>query len=264
MVRGPRQPPSPQRPHASVQVHSVVGGRGPVPRAVFQTRTFSVSLPPASLHQAEHTGPSVHEPRVRPLRLPSHLRSRVRRERDRAPQNQGEPSLDQRSGRADEPHDQGSHRQTLPLRLSRAATITPHRTGGQRSNFIGAYNYARRLKTLRGLRACARMWRRRTGETVSSIREASNAGDAAHRRGSTTMSGGGNGRPGRPAAFSDRLSHPSSSSPNAGPNSPNASKSIQPTTPRDQTLRDEHQWVPRGRSDPSRVAPPRDWRGWTS
>ena len=56
------------------------------------------------------------------------------------------------------------------------------------ADFIGAYNYARRLKTLRGL-----------------------------------------------TPFEPKVGE-ASSSPNSGPNSPNASGSIQPTTPRDQTL----------------------------
>ena len=47
---------------------------------------------------------------------PNALRHDLRGKRYRAPAHQTEPSVDQRSGREDEPHHQGSDRQTLPLR----------------------------------------------------------------------------------------------------------------------------------------------------
>ena len=64
--------------------------------------------------------------------------------RHRASPHQAEPSLDQRPGRAHEPHHQGSHRQTLPLRQ-------PRSTHAHLADFINAYNFAKRLKSLAGL-----------------------------------------------------------------------------------------------------------------
>jgi hypothetical protein len=46
----------------------------------------------------------------------AHVRPALPRERHRAPLHQDQPSLDQRSGRTDEPNHQGRDRQTLPLR----------------------------------------------------------------------------------------------------------------------------------------------------
>ena len=46
----------------------------------------------------------------------AHVRHALPRERHRAPLHQDQPSLDQRSGRTDEPNHQGRDRQTLPLR----------------------------------------------------------------------------------------------------------------------------------------------------
>ena len=57
-------------------------------------------------------------------------RSEDNGEPDRAPADQTEPPMDQRSGRADEPHDQGRHRQALPLRKPRAAPGAPRRLHG--------------------------------------------------------------------------------------------------------------------------------------
>ena len=74
-----------------------------------------------------------------------HIFDRVcRRTWHRAQAHQDQASLDERPGRADEPHDQGSDRQTLPLRRSRQ--LRSHL-----ADFIAAYNFARRLKTLKGL-----------------------------------------------------------------------------------------------------------------
>jgi hypothetical protein len=55
-----------------------------------------------------------------PLQV-AHVRPHLPRGWYRAPPHQAEPSLDQRSGRADEPHPQGSHRSALSLRDPRAA-----------------------------------------------------------------------------------------------------------------------------------------------
>jgi hypothetical protein len=52
--------------------------------------------------------------------------------------------VDKRSGRANEPHDQGRHREAVPLRQPRPAAQPP-------ADFLDAYNFARRLKTLAGL-----------------------------------------------------------------------------------------------------------------
>ncbi len=69
---------------------------------------------------------------------------RCREKRHRAQAHQDQASLDQWAGRTHEPDDQGSDRQTLPLRLSRPARKSPR-------DFIKAYNYGQRLKTLKGL-----------------------------------------------------------------------------------------------------------------
>ena len=58
--------------------------------------------------------------------------------------DQTQPSLDQRAGRAHEPNHQGSHRQALSLRH-------PRPTQTHLTDFLAAYNFARRLKTLKGL-----------------------------------------------------------------------------------------------------------------
>ena len=55
------------------------------------------------------------------------LRHDLRSKRDRAPADQTEPSVDERPGRPDEPHDQRSDRQALPLRQPRSA---PHASRG--------------------------------------------------------------------------------------------------------------------------------------
>ena len=55
------------------------------------------------------------------------LRGSLRRSRHRAPADQATPSLDERSGRAHEPHHQGRHRQALPLRQPRPAQAAPRR-----------------------------------------------------------------------------------------------------------------------------------------
>jgi hypothetical protein len=54
---------------------------------------------------------------------------------------------DEWPGGANEPHDQGLHRQAPPLRRPRPAR-TPL------TDFVGAYNFGRRLKTLKGLTPC--------------------------------------------------------------------------------------------------------------
>lgn len=89
--------------------------------AVDRTSTFAFARLLAWLrralrapHRADGQRHSVHQSRTRHLGQPAHLRPRVRRARHRAPADQGEPSLDQRSGRTHEPHPQGSNRQTLP------------------------------------------------------------------------------------------------------------------------------------------------------
>src|SRR4051812_19497526 len=62
--------------------------------------------------------------------------------------------VDQRPGGADEPHPQGSYGQALPLPDTRSAK-------GALAAFLDAYNFAKRLKTLRGLtpyEAICRAW----------------------------------------------------------------------------------------------------------
>ena len=51
----------------------------------------------------------------------------MRRSRDRAPANQAAPSLDERAGRAHEPHHQGRHSQALPLHQARPAHAASRR-----------------------------------------------------------------------------------------------------------------------------------------
>jgi hypothetical protein len=72
------------------------------------------------------------------------LRARLREGRDRSSHHQAEAPVDQRPGRANEPHHQGRDRQALPLRRPRSASAPPH-------DFVSAYNFGRRLKTLKGL-----------------------------------------------------------------------------------------------------------------
>ena len=65
----------------------------------------------------------------------------------RAPADQALPPVDERSGRADEPHPQGRDRPALPLRQ-------PRRVRAHLQLVLDADNYARRLKTLKGLTPC--------------------------------------------------------------------------------------------------------------
>jgi hypothetical protein len=58
------------------------------------------------------------------------LRHDLRSKRHRAPLDQAEPPVDQRSGRANEPHHQGGNGQTLPLRKPRAVAGAPRRLHG--------------------------------------------------------------------------------------------------------------------------------------
>lgn len=70
-----------------------------------------------------------HYLRDRFFRLPDALTLKISPETvskwHRASADQGQPPLDQRPGRADEPHHQGCHRQTLSLRQPRAAPAAP-------------------------------------------------------------------------------------------------------------------------------------------
>ncbi len=73
-----------------------------------------------ALHRAgrqclDPTRDQSHARRQGALPLPL-LRGRLRRSRHRASSHEAAPSLDERSGRADEPDDQGRDRQTIPLR----------------------------------------------------------------------------------------------------------------------------------------------------
>jgi hypothetical protein len=64
----------------------------------------------------------------------------------RTPAHQALPPLDQRPARTDEPQAQGGDRQALPLRNAHPAQEHVHA-------FLMAYNFAKRLKSLRGLTA---------------------------------------------------------------------------------------------------------------
>ena len=72
------------------------------------------------------------------------LRICLRQQRHRPSPDQAEASLDQRPGRADEPDHQGRDRQALPLR-------NHDQLRRHLADFVAAYNFARRLKTLKGL-----------------------------------------------------------------------------------------------------------------
>ncbi len=75
----------------------------------------------------------------------AHVRHALQGKRDRTSADQNQASLDQWSGRTHEPDNQGSDRQTLSLRRATGSSkITS-------ADFIHAYNYGRRLKTLKGL-----------------------------------------------------------------------------------------------------------------
>ena len=67
-----------------------------------------------------------------------------RSQRDRAPLDQAQPSLDQRPGRANEQNDQGRDGETAPLR-------THDQLRTHLADFLAAYNFAPRLKTRSGL-----------------------------------------------------------------------------------------------------------------
>ena len=89
--------------------------------AFLRERRGGLPLPdPHRAHRQRHgLCRPAQEPRTAPSRgfLGGHIFDRVCIEqRHRAPADQALPPLDQRPGRADEPHDQGRHRQGLPLR----------------------------------------------------------------------------------------------------------------------------------------------------
>jgi hypothetical protein len=72
-----------------------------------------LQAPPYRIHTgSDRQLHSIHQPGLGRARL----RPRLSQERDRTPPHQGEASLNERPSRADESHDQGSHRQTLSLR----------------------------------------------------------------------------------------------------------------------------------------------------
>ena len=84
--------------------------------------TAHTSPPPAhQLGNTRHQGGA----RRRRDRLGACLRVRLRQGRHRPPPDQAKASMDQRPGRADEPHPQGGHRQALLLRDPRRAANPP-------------------------------------------------------------------------------------------------------------------------------------------
>lgn len=86
----------------------------------------------------------VHQPGVQQIRLLPHLRPGLRRERDRAPAHQGKALLDQWAGRTD-------NRTIKEATVKRYHYDSHDQLQHHLTDFIAAYNYARRLKTLRGL-----------------------------------------------------------------------------------------------------------------
>src|SRR3984885_9141237 len=76
--------------------------------------------------------------------LGARLRICLRPERHRSSADKAQTPVDQWASRKNEPHHQGRDRQPLLLRDPRPAASPP-------ANFVDAYNFARRLKTLRGL-----------------------------------------------------------------------------------------------------------------
>ena len=71
-------------------------------------------------HRSDRQRHPVHLPASIPMGrrrvCDAHVRHALPRKRHRAPAHQDQASLDERSGRTHEPHHQGGHRQTLPLR----------------------------------------------------------------------------------------------------------------------------------------------------
>lgn len=110
------------------------------------------AVPPCS-----PTTTSSSQPRGGPARLRAHLRPRLPRQRHPAPAHHSEASQDERTGRADEPHDQGGHCRAVPPRL-------PRSTPPALQDFITAYNFGRRLKTLKELTPYKYICKRWTNE----------------------------------------------------------------------------------------------------
>jgi hypothetical protein len=73
-----------------------------------------------------------------------HVRHALQRKRDRTQAHQNQAPMDQRPGRTDEPDNQGSNRQAIPLRQPRAADSPPPR-------LHRCLQLWGRLKTLKGL-----------------------------------------------------------------------------------------------------------------
>lgn len=82
-----------------------------------------------------------------PYRIHTVLTDKGRRARHRAPLHQDQPSLDQWSGRADEPDHQGRDREALPRR-------PPDQLRRHLADFVDACNDGRRLERWRGLTPC--------------------------------------------------------------------------------------------------------------
>ena len=86
-----------------------------------------IAVVPYDPYRSDRQRYPVHQPGAGSPRLRTHLRPRLPRAPHRSQAHQGETSLDERSGRTHEPHHQGSHRQTLPLRRSRPTASAPCR-----------------------------------------------------------------------------------------------------------------------------------------
>ena len=113
-----------------------------LPRSTRRSR--SVSHPHRAHRQRNPVRRSAEEPwRAYGKMAWTSLRSHLSSSWHRPPYDPTQPSLDQLTGRTDEPDHQGSHRQTLLL-------YTHEQLKANLSDFITAYNFARRLKTLRG------------------------------------------------------------------------------------------------------------------
>ncbi len=125
-----RLPPPPRRGVPYKVKPRAVGQRNALHRATATAKDAEV---------IKASGPRACSSAVFPSRLPAHDLV-IEHSADQA-----RASLDEWAGRADEPHDQRSQPSGATT-----TTITPS-SNGHLTDFIAAYNFGRRLKTLKGL-----------------------------------------------------------------------------------------------------------------
>jgi hypothetical protein len=105
--------------HEAANVKSAVGFL----QALIEAVPYTIHTVDGQRHTVRRYALTAYRPDG-PLQI-AHVRPHLPRAKHRAPPYQAEPSLDQRSGRADEPHPQGSHRSALSLRDPPAAPRAP-------------------------------------------------------------------------------------------------------------------------------------------